>query len=156
MTKKKKPSASGSSKRGGTSSSTSPSSSSLSSTGKREAPKNKSKGRSKAESPPPAIAKKRGGTKRGNARAEAPFALYKDVNKAGISEGFESIVNLLRGRKNIVVLTGAGVSVSCGIPDFRSKGSGLYSTLDHEVCAFVCSSTEDACATLTIGSLKLT
>ena len=139
MTKKKKPSASGSSsKRGGKSSSTGSSSSSLSSTSKKEAPKNKSKGRSKAESPPPAIAKKRGCTKRGSTRAEAPFALYKDVNKAGISEGFESIVNLLRGRKNIVVLTGAGVSVSCGIPDFRSKGSGLYSTLDHEVGAFVC------------------
>lgn len=29
---------------------------------------------------------------------------------------------------NIVVLTGAGVSVSCGIPDFRSKG-GLYDTV---------------------------
>jgi NAD-dependent deacetylase sirtuin 1 len=33
---------------------------------------------------------------------------------------------LLRCSKKILVLTGAGISVSCGIPDFRSK-DGLYS-----------------------------
>jgi len=35
-------------------------------------------------------------------------------------------VRLLRVSKRILVLTGAGISVSCGIPDFRSK-DGLYS-----------------------------
>lgn len=39
--------------------------------------------------------------------------------------GFRDVAKLIADANNIVVLTGAGVSVSCGIPDFRSKG-GLY------------------------------
>ncbi|CAL2041292.1 unnamed protein product [Caenorhabditis brenneri] len=40
-------------------------------------------------------------------------------------------VELFKTRKNILVLTGAGVSVSCGIPDFRSK-DGIYARLRSE------------------------
>uniref|UniRef100_A0A8R1HL65 NAD-dependent protein deacetylase sir-2.1 n=1 Tax=Caenorhabditis japonica TaxID=281687 RepID=A0A8R1HL65_CAEJA len=40
-------------------------------------------------------------------------------------------VELFRTRKNILILTGAGVSVSCGIPDFRSK-EGIYARLRSE------------------------
>ncbi|KAG7444451.1 DHS-like NAD/FAD-binding domain-containing protein [Guyanagaster necrorhizus] len=37
-------------------------------------------------------------------------------------------VNLIRNSKRILILTGAGISVSCGIPDFRSR-NGLYASL---------------------------
>ncbi|KAI7829631.1 DHS-like NAD/FAD-binding domain-containing protein [Gamsiella multidivaricata] len=40
------------------------------------------------------------------------------------------VVDLLKHSKNIMVLTGAGVSVSCGIPDFRSS-DGIYSRLSE-------------------------
>ena len=46
------------------------------------------------------------------------------------NKGIESIVKILEGKKNVVVLVGAGISVSSGIPDFRSKGTGIYHTMD--------------------------
>ncbi|XP_020281472.1 NAD-dependent protein deacetylase sirtuin-1 isoform X2 [Pseudomyrmex gracilis] len=41
------------------------------------------------------------------------------------------VVRLIRCSKKIIVLTGAGVSVSCGIPDFRSR-DGIYSRLAQD------------------------
>ncbi|XP_017279845.1 NAD-dependent protein deacetylase sirtuin-1 [Kryptolebias marmoratus] len=46
----------------------------------------------------------------------------KDINS------LEDVVRLLHESKRILVLTGAGVSVSCGIPDFRSR-DGIYARL---------------------------
>ncbi|XP_061601226.1 NAD-dependent protein deacetylase sirtuin-1 [Cololabis saira] len=46
----------------------------------------------------------------------------KDIN------ALEDVVRLLHESKKIIVLTGAGVSVSCGIPDFRSR-DGIYARL---------------------------
>jgi NAD-dependent deacetylase len=40
------------------------------------------------------------------------------------------IAELLRGAERAVALTGAGISVPSGIPDFRSPGSGLWENVD--------------------------
>lgn len=38
-------------------------------------------------------------------------------------------VSLIQAANKIMVVCGAGISVACGIPDFRSPGTGLYSRL---------------------------
>ena len=43
----------------------------------------------------------------------------------------DDVVQLIRRSERIIVLTGAGVSVSCGIPDFRSR-DGVYARLSVE------------------------
>lgn len=43
----------------------------------------------------------------------------------------EQVCDTIKKSKNIIVLTGAGVSVSCGIPDFRSR-DGIYERLRVE------------------------
>ena len=73
-----------------------------------------------------------------SAPQDPPFPLYQSAGKPSFHEGLASVASLLKGKKNIVVLTGAGISVSCGIPDFRTKGSGLYSTLDTNELGLSC------------------
>jgi NAD-dependent deacetylase len=42
----------------------------------------------------------------------------------------ERLAQLLRDAGSIVALTGAGISVPSGIPDFRSPGTGLWANVD--------------------------
>ena len=47
-----------------------------------------------------------------------------------VSTGAEHVASLLRDAERAVVLTGAGISVPSGIPDFRSPGTGLWEKVD--------------------------
>ncbi|KAL3943985.1 MAG: hypothetical protein SGBAC_001938 [Bacillariaceae sp.] len=82
---------------------------------------------------------KQGETKRHSIPlATPPFFLNDKTNTdRDFASSFQGVIELLQGRKNIVVLLGAGISVSCGIPDFRSS-SGLYATLDTEELNLSC------------------
>lgn len=44
--------------------------------------------------------------------------------------GVETLAALLRDARSVVALTGAGISVPSGIPDFRSPGTGLWEDVD--------------------------
>ena len=47
-----------------------------------------------------------------------------------VSTEAQQVADLLRGADCAVVLTGAGISVPSGIPDFRSPGTGLWENVD--------------------------
>ena len=58
--------------------------------------------------------------------------------KSSFDDAFGEVANLLRNRKNVIVLVGAGISTSCGIPDFRSKDCGIYNSLDIHALGLSC------------------
>merc|ERR1719193_2245512 len=50
----------------------------------------------------------------------------KDVPpKVFSSFDIDGVVEMIKGRSNIIVMVGAGLSTAAGIPDFRSPGTGL-------------------------------
>jgi NAD-dependent deacetylase len=49
---------------------------------------------------------------------------------ATTSSGTQLLASLIRDAGSVVALTGAGISVPSGIPDFRSPGSGLWENVD--------------------------
>ncbi|KAL8688723.1 MAG: hypothetical protein Q9218_005438 [Villophora microphyllina] len=50
----------------------------------------------------------------------------KDENRQ-----LQNIANILASSKKVVIITGAGISTNCGIPDFRSE-DGLYSLIQSQ------------------------
>jgi NAD-dependent deacetylase len=46
------------------------------------------------------------------------------------TSGVQLLASLIRDAGSVVALTGAGISVPSGIPDFRSPGSGLWENVD--------------------------
>jgi len=46
------------------------------------------------------------------------------------SDQVQQLASLIREARSVVALTGAGISVPSGIPDFRSPGSGLWEGVD--------------------------
>lgn len=59
------------------------------------------------------------------------FAVTPQRERLNTVRTLTNAVQQIRQAKNIIILTGAGVSVSCGIPDFRSR-DGVYSRLSWE------------------------
>ena len=57
------------------------------------------------------------------------YVRYKIPEISEIKDPRNAIA-LIRNAKNIIIVSGAGISVSAGIPDFRSEGRGLYALLD--------------------------
>jgi len=53
------------------------------------------------------------------------------------------LAELMRGAGSVVALTGAGVSVPSGIPDFRSPGTGLWERVDPMEVAHIDAFRED-------------
>ncbi len=50
-----------------------------------------------------------------------------------MSEPIDQLARMLCGANHVIAFTGAGISTDSGIPDFRSKGEGLWERIDPEV-----------------------
>lgn len=60
---------------------------------------------------------------------------YYIENLDSVDKKYEQCAYLINNAKNITFLTGAGISTSCGIPDFRSK-NGWYSKSPEDILSF--------------------
>jgi len=54
-----------------------------------------------------------------------------------VSSDHDRLAELIRWAGSVVALTGAGVSVPSGIPDFRSPGTGLWENVDPMAVAHI-------------------
>ncbi len=53
-----------------------------------------------------------------------------DTSAAALRGAAEELAGLIQQAGSVVALTGAGISVPSGIPDFRSPGTGLWENVD--------------------------
>jgi NAD-dependent deacetylase len=60
-----------------------------------------------------------------------------------ISTPAERLARLIADSRSVVALTGAGISVASGIPDFRSPGTGLWEKVDPMKVAHIDAFQED-------------
>jgi len=56
---------------------------------------------------------------------------------AAVADRVASLAALIRDARSVVALTGAGISVPSGIPDFRSPGVGLWENVDPAEVAHI-------------------
>jgi NAD-dependent deacetylase len=59
------------------------------------------------------------------------------VSETGIVQAADALAELIREADSVVALTGAGISVPSGIPDFRSPGTGLWTNVDPTEVAHI-------------------
>ena len=59
-----------------------------------------------------------------------PPASNLEMNPQTTTAGVQQLAELIRSSKKTVALTGAGISVPSGIPDFRTPGTGLWAKVD--------------------------
>ncbi|EQC38063.1 hypothetical protein SDRG_04493 [Saprolegnia diclina VS20] len=60
------------------------------------------------------------------------FSMYVPAHEAPDDDAMSKLQELLYHASKVVVLTGAGISTESGIPDYRSKGVGLYARSKHK------------------------
>src|SRR5271169_6054109 len=67
-----------------------------------------------------------------NAACQRPLAgnIRGRASAAPPRPALARLAGLMRSARSVVALTGAGISVPSGIPDFRSPGTGLWEKVD--------------------------
>ncbi|XP_047511551.1 NAD-dependent protein deacylase Sirt4 [Pieris napi] len=58
--------------------------------------------------------------------------IYVPAYKPPDTKDLNHLLNFLREHKNVLALTGAGISTESGIPDYRSEEVGLYARTNHK------------------------